>query len=380
MIPSYWYITLTAALFLVIPFLFYGFVSIKLMQIRPASFIYTELHLLLRYGTLYNAFTDVTFHFFIWIIVYKSLVAAMIGLFQTSGLAQIILVLMAEFALFIGVLIKLPFADNQVNFFYTTLGFIRIVVLSLNIAYLPTVKATASVKQYVGYAQMAIHCFAFFLLLVLQIKNLVTMATGLGDDELDETGKPPARMTLWRKIKRPPHQLHVTSTATLMTAASRSQNPSFYMTNSNRNSNRLTVDSQTLDAFTNYYGQNNNSASTHAVLKPDEVTRLQHFGIETMNATNENMLLQYPSLVAEYMNSTTASSSSMPLKPNEPRTHAYKIDEDIAPASEPLMAAMNSKKEKNPPPLPKHVILNNESTYSPPHEPSPTSLVIQDDV
>ncbi|KAI7871402.1 uncharacterized protein EV154DRAFT_400966, partial [Mucor mucedo] len=194
----------------------------------------------------------------------------MIGLFQTSGLAQIILVLLAELALMVGLLIKLPFADNQVNFFHTVIGFIRIVVLSLNIAYLPNVMATASVKQYVGYAQMAIHCFAFFLLLVLQIKNLVTIATGLGDDELDETGKPPARMAMWRKIKRPPHQLHVTSTATLMTAASRSQNPSFYMTNSNRNSNRLTVDSQTIDAFTNYYGQNSSATTSHAVLKPDE--------------------------------------------------------------------------------------------------------------
>lgn len=394
MIPSHWYITVSAALFLVVPFLFYGFVSIKLLQIRPASFIYTELNLLLRYGTLYNAFTDVTFHFFIWTVVYKSVVAAMIGLFQTSGLAQIILVLLAESALMAGLLIKLPYADNQVNFFYTLISFIRIVVLALNIAYLPTVKSTVLVKQYVGYAQMAIHCLAFFIMLVLQIKNLVTMATGLGDDELDETGKPPARMALWRKTKRPPHQLHINSTATLMTTASksRSQNASFYMGNSsNRNSNRLTMDSQALDAFTNYYRQNSSAAtSSQVVLKPDEVTRLPHFGIETVNATNENMLLQYPSLVADYMNnSATASSSSMPLKPNEQHalnrpTRVYELDDTIVPSSEPLMASISSTSKKHtsspPPPLPKHVILNNDSTYSPPHQPSPTSLVIQDDV
>lgn len=375
MIPSYWYITVLAAGFVMIPFLFYGFVAIKLLQIRPASFIFTEIQLLLRYGSLYNTFTDDKFNFFILVIVYKSLVAAMIGLFQTSGLAQIILVLLAECTLMIAIIIKLPYSDGQVNFIHVAVGFIRLVVLALNIAFLPAVKATVLVKQYVGYVQMSFHCLVFFVFLTLQIKNLVIIATGLGEDELDETGNPPARMIMWRK-KRAPHQLHIHSSTTLMSttansAALRSQTASFYMNNntSNRNSNRLTGDSQTLDMFTNYYTNNNNSSSTTAAaLKPDEVVRQKE-----MVANNENMLQQYPELVADYLNTAGQASSS----------RVYKLDDEIVPSNEPLLVeSINVQKSHPPPPppLPKHIVLNNDSTYSPPHQPSPTSILIQEDV
>lgn len=433
MIPSYWFITVLAALFLVTPFLFYGFVSIKLLQIRPASFIFTELKLLLRYGSLYNNFTDDTFHFFLAIVVYKSLVAAMIGLFQTSGLAQLILVIIAECALMIGLLYRLPYADSQVNLVHMVFGFIRLVVLALNIAYLPNLQATTLSKQYIGYVQMAIHCLAFFIFLVLQIKNLVTIFTGLGDDELNETGKPPARMVMWRKRnRRPAQQMRVSSTATLMTTVtdnrrSRSHSASFYMgnngSNSNRNSNRLTMDSQTLDMFTNYYGGANSSTATTqnvGVLKPDEV-RQPHIRTESQSTnshTNENMILQYPALVSNYLNNTTSNtvsstSSSEVAKGTRPKPTplarssltplqqpqniesgsaartVYRIDDDIIPSSEPLMSAITSslnhqaspqKALQPPPPLPKHLVFKKDDTsvsHSPPHQASPHNSNIE---
>lgn len=376
MIPSYWYITLMAALFLMTPFLCYGYIAIKLLQIRPASFLYTEFNLLLRYGSLYNTFTDDTFQFFIMIIVYKSLVAAMIGLFQTSGLAQIILVILAESGLMTVMLIKLPYSDKQVNLIHVVLGFIRLIVLSLNIGYLPQVKATTLSKQYLAYVQMGFHCLAFFLFLVLQIKNLVTIATGIGIDELlaDETGKPPARMVMWRKRNNKgtaaaPHQLHLHSSATLMSNMTTQQNASFYISNNNNN-HRLTGDSQTLDHFTNYYSQPNQS---NTVLKPDQV---------------DDML---PSLVADYLNHPAAASSSS--------HRVYRLDDDIIPSSEPLLEyvmnppplrsqstpplqspPLRSSAHSPPPPLPRHLVLNNNdsSSYSPPHQPSPTSILIQE--
>lgn len=430
MIPSLWYVTVLAAFFLVTPFLFYGFVSIKLLQIRPASFIFTELKLLLRYGGLYNTFTDDTFAFFLSIIVYKSVVAAMIGLFQTSGLAQIILVIIAECSLMAGLLYKLPYADSQVNYVHIMFGFIRITVLVLNIAYVPNLHASTMSKQYVGYVQLAIHCLAFFLYLMLQIKNLVTIITGLGDDELDETGKPPARMVMWRKRNRPPtHQMRANSTATLMTAASsggargsRSYSASFYMANngsgSNRNSNnRLTMDSQTLDMFTNYYGAANSSTATHnnvAVLKPDEVrsnnrnyTTTATTSESTPNNTNANTLSQYPALVSDYLNnndptieiakkptvippSTNDQITEIPAESNgSAARNVYRLDDDIIPSTEPLMSSINnslSQRQQSttttttkanisqpPPPLPKHLIFDNDpsSPSSPPHQPSP---------
>ncbi|KAI8061527.1 uncharacterized protein B0P05DRAFT_457770, partial [Gilbertella persicaria] len=123
----------------------------------------------------------------------------MIGLFQTSAIAQIILVLLAELAITASYMVKWPCADNQVNIFHIFFGCIKSIILLLNICYLPQLEATSLSKQYVGYCQLGIHCLAFFIFLVLQIKNAVIILTGVTNDELDESGKPPARMVIWRK-------------------------------------------------------------------------------------------------------------------------------------------------------------------------------------
>lgn len=442
MIPSLWYITLSAAIFLVVPFLLYGFISIKLLQIRPASFIYTELKLMLRYGSLYNQFTDDTFHYFIAIIIYKSLIAAMIGLFQTSGLAQLILAILAEVTLTFGIFFKWPYADSQVNTFHIVFGCIKTFVLFLNICYLPNIHASVMSKQYVGYIQMAIHCLAFFIFFLLLVKNVIVIVTGLGDDELDESGRPPARMVMWRKRKkssRPSIPSHLgSSSANLMTMSSRSrsQSASFYMngdsSNQTRNSNRLTMNSQTLDMFANYYGvANNNNSSNNtstmniAMLKPDEIKRQSNPVISSTSSPStipfDETILPHPPVISDHNNGSRTGSSSSTTLPNNLLSSAintyraqtqintneddyggrrahYKIDDDVVPSSEPLMAAINDTLQSQqqlsienqnrppPPPLPKHQTKlskndsNISSIYSPPHQASPTSIAIQDAV
>jgi hypothetical protein len=406
MIPSHWYITLLAAVFIVISLLFYGFVAIKLLQIRPASFIYTEFVLLLRYGSLYNTYTDDTFHFFIALVVYKSLVAAMIGLFQTSGLAQLILVILAEVLLTLGLYFKWPYANSQVNALQFVFGLIRTLILFLNITYLPQLQVTSMSKQYVGYVQMAIHCFVYFLFLILQIKNAVIIFTGLGDGELDESGRPPARMVIWRKKKRSPDTLMMMhgsgggSSANLMTLASsshninhnrsRSHSASFYMGSANQTSQRLTMDSQTL---TNYYGNNNGSNTTAGnvvTMKPDEIKRVSQplpdvsvsFSSTPPSTRNVQRYVAQTYLHNDNDDNEIEQVHEDLIKP------VYQLDNDIVPSSEPLMAGIHqslNKKTSPPPPLPKHVeMLNNDSNissiYSPPHQPSPTSVHIQEQV
>jgi hypothetical protein len=408
MIPSRWYITLLAAFFIVISLLFFGFVAIKLFQIRPASFIYTEFVLLLRYGSLYNTYTDDTFHFFIALVVYKSLVAAMIGLFQTSGLAQLILVILAEASLTLGLYLRRPYADSHVNFFQFIFGLIRTLILFLNITYLPQLQATYMAKQYVGYVQMAIHCFAYFIFLIFQIKNIVVIFTGLTDDELDESGRPPARMVIWRKKKRTPNTLMMMSnsgggsSANLMTLASssnninhnrsRSHSASFYMGSANQTAQRLTMDSQTL---TNYYGNGSNTTAGHIVaMKPDEIKRVSQPlpDIAVTSTSTPPEAAPAPRHIQSYVSQTYLRNNDDDdgieevgealIKP------VYRLDNDIVPSSVPLMTGIQQELNNNrppPPPLPKHVeMLNNDSNissiYSPPHQPSPTSIHIQEQI
>ncbi|CEG78012.1 hypothetical protein RMATCC62417_12677 [Rhizopus microsporus] len=382
MIPTYWFITALAAIMLVGPFLFYGFVAIRLLQIRPRSFIFTELKLLLRYGALYNTFTDDQSHFFIILIAYKSIIAAMIGLFQTSGTAQLVLVILAETVLLLLIILAFPYADKTVNIIHIIFGFIRLLVLILNIPYLPEVKATTQIKQYVGYVQLAIHCLAFFLFFVLQVKNVVVMLTGLGEDELDESGRPPARMVIWRKRKY--GYVYGHSAATLMSTSSGPQSGSLYLpgTLQARSSSQGPFSSsRTVDLLTQYHsvGQdstnNNSSSNVTTVMKPDEVQETEPN--ELINQEEINRILRpYTSLVAEYRNATSsaqpeASSSSQPNPAMdqsqkgkaEPKRSTlaikitYREDNTIVSSSQPLISPKEEHEKQPsspPPPLPKH--------------------------
>ncbi|KAG1053602.1 hypothetical protein G6F43_004332 [Rhizopus delemar] len=332
MLPTHWYITTLAAVVLVFCFLFYGFVSIKLLQIRPRSFIFSELKLLLRYGALYNTFTDDQPHFFVILIVYKSVVAAMIGLFQTSGIAQLVVVLLAEIAICMIILSTFPYAEKSVNYLHLTFGFIRLLVLILNITYLPQVKATTLIKQYVGYTQLAIHCFAFFLFLILQIRNIVVVLTGLGEEELDESGRPPARMVMWRKRKYRPRQHHNLMAVT---------NESRPQLSSTRHSS-LGFNSQTIGLLSNdYYNRSS------ATMKPDEVQQ---------GLPNEDMNRETMNLIEDYRNNTSSNKLTKQQQISNQKERA----DVVAESSQPLL----SKDEKQPPPLPEHKIMNGMSSSS----------------
>ncbi|KAI8368790.1 hypothetical protein BD560DRAFT_305738, partial [Blakeslea trispora] len=123
----------------------------------------------------------------------------MLGLFQASAIAQLVLVILSELAMTVGFLVKWPCADYQVNLYHIFYGCIRCIVLLLNICYLPQLEMTTLSKTYIGYCQVVIHTLAFLVFLILLVKNTAIILTGVKDDELDNTNAPPARMVIWRK-------------------------------------------------------------------------------------------------------------------------------------------------------------------------------------
>lgn len=329
MIPTHWYITTLAAIALVTSFLSYGLISIKLLQIRPKSYIFSDLKLLLRYGALYNTYTDKESHFFVIIIAYKFVVAAMIGLFQTSGIAQLVFVLLAELAILLIISFTSPYADKSVNFLHVTFGLIRFIVLMLNIAYLDQVQATTHVKQYIGYVQLAIHCFAFLLFLILQVRNIAVVLAGLGEEELDESGRPPARMVMWRKRKYS-QPFYGQSSATLMTmASSRPQSSQVNLTGT-RNSAQGTQNAALLSS---YY--------TRIPMKPDE-RDVSDDGIVREGRSNEHR--------NSTGTATSFSKATLRFMDQGQSSQRELLRSDVL---EPLIAT------QSPPPLPQHEIVDN---------------------
>ncbi|CAO3658251.1 unnamed protein product [Rhizopus stolonifer] len=329
MIPTHWYITTLAAIALVSSFLSYGLISIKLLQIRPKSYIFSDLKLLLRYGALYNTYTDNGSQFFVIIIAYKFVVAAMIGLFQTSGIAQLVFVLLAELAIFLVILFTSPYADKSVNYLHMTFGLIRFIVLILNIAYLDQVQATTHVKQYVGYVQLAIHCFAFLLFLILQVRNIAVVLVGLSEEELDEAGRPPARMVMWRKRKYS-QPFYGQSSATLMTMASSRHQSSQVNLTGTRNSAQGT---HNVALLSSYY--------TRISMKPDERDALDDRIVQEGRSN-------------KYRNSTETASSS-------PKATLRFMDQGQSSQREPLRSDVLEPliTTQSPPPVPQHQIVDN---------------------
>jgi hypothetical protein len=207
MLPAPWYLLLPAALVLVFPlFGLFAWIAFLLLRIRPPSVIFSDMTLLLRYGTLYSAFTDDTFTFFILALVYKALVGAMVGLFQASGLAQVIVIIILETVFLIAHWFKVPYADRSINNFYISFGAVRIIISILNILFVDEANLLDWDKQYIAYAQIFLHCVAFLVLFSVSLKNLILIVTGMANQEPHENSRLSAGLGLrWmrRRPKRP---------------------------------------------------------------------------------------------------------------------------------------------------------------------------------
>ncbi|KAI8990339.1 TRP-like family, partial [Pilobolus umbonatus] len=121
----------------------------------------------------------------------------MIGLFQASGLAQLIVALLIEVVLFVSIYLKFPYVQQQMNIQQLIFSATRFIILMLNIAYLPNIKASVMAKQYIGYIQLVIHCLIYLLSLILLMRNATVLLLGLRE-ELNDSGKPSIRIAFWK--------------------------------------------------------------------------------------------------------------------------------------------------------------------------------------
>ncbi|KAL0084915.1 hypothetical protein F4703DRAFT_1856647 [Phycomyces blakesleeanus] len=204
MLDAPWYLLLTASIVLVFPLcLLYGYIGFALLHIKPTSVVFSDITLLLRYGSLYNTFTDDHVHFFVLLIVYKLFVGAMVGIFQTSGIAQLVVIILAETVLLCTLVVNYPYADRRINIQYAILSIFRITITFLNIAYIESLHVLNVTKQYIAYIQLVLHCIVYLMMFVLPVKNMVILAIGLADEELYDNTVPPARMAIWRRRWKP---------------------------------------------------------------------------------------------------------------------------------------------------------------------------------
>lgn len=203
MLPAPVVILLFAALVLVFHiFLVYGYIAFVLLDVRPPSLVFSDLTLLLRYGSLYNAYTDDHFHFFLYGLIHRIVTGALVGWINIPGLSQILVIFVSESYFLFQHLRRRPYASKHVNMLHILCGCFRIIIVALTFVYIEPFGIPDVSKQMVAWAQIILH-FAMFLLVLfaVPVRNLVVLMTGLADDEIYETSAPPARMAWWRRKK-----------------------------------------------------------------------------------------------------------------------------------------------------------------------------------
>lgn len=203
MLPAPVVILLFAALVLVFHiFLVYGYIAFVLLDVRPPSLVFSDLTLLLRYGSLYNAYTDDHFHFFLYGLIHRIITGALVGWINIPGLSQILVIFFSELYFLLQHLIRKPYASRHVNMLHILCGCFRIIIVALSFVYIEPFGIADVSKQIVAWSQIILH-FAMFLLVLfaVPVRNLVVLMTGLADDELYEKSAPPARMAWWRRKK-----------------------------------------------------------------------------------------------------------------------------------------------------------------------------------
>ncbi|OZJ01506.1 hypothetical protein BZG36_05577 [Bifiguratus adelaidae] len=251
MTPAPWYMLLSASMILVGPLILLpSLIGFHLLRIRPPTIIFDDLNLLLKIGPLYNLFTDETFGMFIWFLVNKFLIGMMVALFQSNGIAQLVVIILLEVGLFLGILLRMPFAAQTTNYVQLVFTGIRIIVAILSICFIPTLSIPDYTKQIVAYVQVVLHAVIFAFFLAMSLTNLVLVCSQYRQNKRRQAeqvqSKPQYASSLSQRLSLGP----ITTLAS--TARPRRRSNTSYFTNPQRMSVQWVepkVDDETPDSF-----------------------------------------------------------------------------------------------------------------------------------
>ncbi|KAI9318616.1 TRP-like family, partial [Dichotomocladium elegans] len=148
---------------------------------------------------MYNTFTDDHFYFFLCGLIYRIVTGAVTGWIDLSGVAQISVIVVFEVLYLLLHLIRWPYASRSVNILHIIFASLRVISVILSLLYIESLAIADTTKQAIGWTQIILHFIVFLIMFIVPVRNLVVLITGIGDDELYESGVPPARMVWWRR-------------------------------------------------------------------------------------------------------------------------------------------------------------------------------------
>lgn len=218
------YLTVLAVLVLVSWVSLAVFISYHLWKRAQRPTIFDNLSTLLKFGTLYNTYTEESAMFFVIEFATSFLRALTIGGIQGSGLAQITLLAVIELAYFFAVVIIRPFDHKtSMNLISCIITGVRFTLIMLSLPFISSTGVSAYVRQWLGYVILLFHALALLLFLMRAIQviiEVISRYTGAGA-ESKRAGAIYNLKQLSRRRRRP----HVDMTELATTTSSENNKP-----------------------------------------------------------------------------------------------------------------------------------------------------------
>ena len=176
-----------ALLLIVAVFVFLAWIFRMILTTRPRAHLFDDLPTVLRYGPLYNTYSDEAAPFAFVPIFLTIIRGIAIGAVQQSGIAQVILLAICEVVLILTLNAFRPYhSPTSMNAYQTIFSTIKLATVLLMVAFVPSLGVSESSRGWLGYVILLLHAivlvFGFLGNALLRILEVVARIAGLGSD------------------------------------------------------------------------------------------------------------------------------------------------------------------------------------------------------
>lgn len=166
-----------------------SYILLLIMRTKPKSVLFDDLPTVLRFGPLYNTYSDESAAFALIPVLLNFVRGVAIGAVQPSGVSQVVLLAICEVIQIFTLHAFRPFqSPTSMNAYHTLFAILRLACLLLMVAFTPSLGVTEGPKGWIGYAILLIHggvlALGFFLSALQTIVEVVARLLGAGGDDI----------------------------------------------------------------------------------------------------------------------------------------------------------------------------------------------------
>lgn len=177
-----------------------------IFRTKPRALLFDDLRTVLMYGALYNTFSDERAPFALVFALLTSIRGLAIGAVQPSGIAQLVILAICEVVFLLMLHAFRPFhAKTSMNIVHTVFTAIRLAIILLMIAFVPSLGVNEGAIGWIGYLILILHGFVlliFFANALSTMFEVVARFAGAGSDAQHGAQRGGLVAYGWRQLRK----------------------------------------------------------------------------------------------------------------------------------------------------------------------------------